>query len=62
MTKFIISEIYFLQDGCFSSDSDAFLFGARTVYRDIYLGQWPSSLLDSIYVIRFMGSVHMKFI
>lgn len=27
-----------LCDGCFSSDSDAFLFGARTVYRDICLG------------------------
>ncbi|KAJ8536760.1 hypothetical protein K7X08_035161 [Anisodus acutangulus] len=25
-------------DGCFTSDSDAFLFGARTVYRDICLG------------------------
>ncbi|CAI0403402.1 unnamed protein product [Linum tenue] len=25
-------------DGCFSSDSDIFLFGARTVYRDISLG------------------------
>ncbi|KAK8656031.1 hypothetical protein V6N13_108590 [Hibiscus sabdariffa] len=28
-----------LCDGCFSSDSDIFLFGARTVYRDIYLGE-----------------------
>lgn len=28
----------FLCDGCFTSDSDAFLFGARTVYRDICLG------------------------
>ncbi|TKY45159.1 Flap endonuclease GEN 2 [Spatholobus suberectus] len=27
-----------LCDGCFSSDSDIFLFGARTVYRDICLG------------------------
>ncbi|XP_038890874.1 LOW QUALITY PROTEIN: single-strand DNA endonuclease 1 [Benincasa hispida] len=27
-----------LCDGCFTSDSDAFLFGARTVYRDICLG------------------------
>ncbi|XP_077241781.1 single-stranded DNA endonuclease family protein isoform X2 [Tasmannia lanceolata] len=27
-----------LCDGCFTSDSDVFLFGARTVYRDIYLG------------------------
>ncbi|KAF3674375.1 Flap endonuclease GEN-like 2 [Capsicum annuum] len=25
-------------DGCFTADSDAFLFGARTVYRDICLG------------------------
>ncbi|KAA3470879.1 flap endonuclease GEN-like 2 [Gossypium australe] len=28
-----------LCDGCFSSDSNIFLFGARTVYRDIYLGE-----------------------
>ncbi|XP_068639770.1 single-strand DNA endonuclease 1 [Aristolochia californica] len=28
-----------LCDGCFTSDSDVFLFGARTVYRDIYLGE-----------------------
>uniref|UniRef100_A0A6N2NDC5 DNA mismatch repair protein MSH3 n=1 Tax=Salix viminalis TaxID=40686 RepID=A0A6N2NDC5_SALVM len=28
-----------LCDGCFSSDSDVFLFGARTVYRDICLGE-----------------------
>ncbi|XP_011076188.1 flap endonuclease GEN-like 2 isoform X2 [Sesamum indicum] len=28
-----------LCDGCFTSDSDAFLFGARTVYRDICLGE-----------------------
>ncbi|MQM00063.1 hypothetical protein Taro_032792 [Colocasia esculenta] len=27
-----------LQDGCFTADSDVFLFGARTVYRDIFLG------------------------
>ncbi|KAL5064268.1 hypothetical protein RYX36_026005, partial [Vicia faba] len=27
-----------LCDGCFSSDSDIFLFGARTVYREICLG------------------------
>ncbi|KAF7813275.1 flap endonuclease GEN-like 2 isoform X1 [Senna tora] len=27
-----------LCDGCFSADSDIFLFGARTVYRDICLG------------------------
>ncbi|CAI8596410.1 unnamed protein product [Vicia faba] len=27
-----------LCDGCFSSDSDIFLFGARTVYREIFLG------------------------
>lgn len=26
-------------DGCFTADSDAFLFGARTVYRDICLGE-----------------------
>ncbi|KAG6478476.1 hypothetical protein ZIOFF_061919 [Zingiber officinale] len=29
----------YLCDGCFSSDSDIFLFGARTVYRDIFLGE-----------------------
>lgn len=28
----------YYQDGCFTSDSDIFLFGARTVYRDICLG------------------------
>ena len=28
-----------IQDGCFTSDSDVFLFGARTVYRDICLGE-----------------------
>ncbi|XP_011048698.1 PREDICTED: flap endonuclease GEN-like 2 isoform X3 [Populus euphratica] len=28
-----------LCDGCFSSDSDVFLFGGRTVYRDICLGE-----------------------
>ncbi|XP_010273127.1 PREDICTED: flap endonuclease GEN-like 2 [Nelumbo nucifera] len=28
-----------LCDGCFSTDSDIFLFGARTVYRDICLGE-----------------------
>ncbi|CAH1413848.1 unnamed protein product [Lactuca virosa] len=28
-----------LCDGCFSLDSDIFLFGARTVYRDICLGE-----------------------
>ncbi|XVF53625.1 hypothetical protein PTKIN_Ptkin05aG0113500 [Pterospermum kingtungense] len=28
-----------LCDGCFSSDSDIFLFGARTIYRDICLGE-----------------------
>ncbi|KAJ4773706.1 Flap endonuclease 1 [Rhynchospora pubera] len=32
-----------LCDGCFTSDSDVFLFGARTVYRDI--------ILDSGYVV-----------
>lgn len=31
---------YYCQDGCFSSDSDIFLFGAKTVYRDIHLGKW----------------------
>ena len=30
--------IIIIQDGCFTSDSDVFLFGARTVYRDICLG------------------------
>uniref|UniRef100_A0A1D1ZCF1 Flap endonuclease GEN-like 2 n=1 Tax=Anthurium amnicola TaxID=1678845 RepID=A0A1D1ZCF1_9ARAE len=28
-----------LCDGCFTADSDIFLFGARTVYRDIFLGE-----------------------
>ncbi|KAJ4843189.1 hypothetical protein Tsubulata_008106 [Turnera subulata] len=28
-----------LCDGCFTSDSDVFLFGAKTVYRDISLGE-----------------------
>ncbi|KAL4191675.1 hypothetical protein AMTRI_Chr07g31080 [Amborella trichopoda] len=28
-----------LCDGCFTADSDALLFGARTVYRDIHLGE-----------------------
>ena len=28
-----------IQDGCFTSDSDVFLLGARTVYRDICLGE-----------------------
>jgi flap endonuclease GEN len=28
-----------LCDGCFTSDSDAFLFGARTVYRDVFIGE-----------------------
>uniref|UniRef100_A0A5B7A2B2 Single-strand DNA endonuclease 1 n=1 Tax=Davidia involucrata TaxID=16924 RepID=A0A5B7A2B2_DAVIN len=28
-----------LCDGCFTSDSDVFLFGAKTVYRDICLGE-----------------------
>ncbi|KAF8380285.1 hypothetical protein HHK36_027767 [Tetracentron sinense] len=28
-----------LCDGCFTADSDVFLFGARTVYRDICLGE-----------------------
>ncbi|XP_075642742.1 single-strand DNA endonuclease 1-like [Castanea sativa] len=26
------------EDGCFTLDSDVFLFGARTVYRDVCLG------------------------
>jgi len=26
-------------EGCFTSDSDAFLFGARTVYRDVFIGE-----------------------
>ncbi|XP_062196413.1 single-strand DNA endonuclease 1-like [Phragmites australis] len=33
-----------LCDGCFTSDSDSFLFGARTVYRDVFIG-------DSGYII-----------
>lgn len=28
-----------LCEGCFTSDSDAFLFGARTVYRDVFIGE-----------------------
>ncbi|KAI0509987.1 hypothetical protein KFK09_010587 [Dendrobium nobile] len=28
-----------LCDGCFTSDSDIFLFGAKTVYREIFLGE-----------------------
>ncbi|KAL6659608.1 hypothetical protein ACP70R_003648 [Stipagrostis hirtigluma subsp. patula] len=28
-----------LCDGCFTSDSDSFLFGARTVYRDVFIGE-----------------------
>jgi len=27
-----------LCDGCFTSDSDSFLFGARTAYRDVFIG------------------------
>lgn len=34
------AEWYNCQDGCFSTDSDIFLFGARTVYRDIFLGEF----------------------
>lgn len=33
------------QDACFTSDSDAFLFGARTVYREICLGKTNLFLL-----------------
>ncbi|XP_039817392.1 single-strand DNA endonuclease 1-like isoform X2 [Panicum virgatum] len=28
-----------LCDGCFTSDSDSFLFGARTIYRDVFIGE-----------------------
>lgn len=28
-----------LCDGCFTSDSDSFLFGAKTVYRDVFIGE-----------------------
>ncbi|XP_065635186.1 single-strand DNA endonuclease 1 isoform X3 [Quercus suber] len=35
-----------LCDGCFTSDSDVFLFGARTVYRDICLGSKHDSQRD----------------
>ncbi|GMP24415.1 hypothetical protein CsSME_00001689 [Camellia sinensis var. sinensis] len=35
----MIKEAKLLGDGCFTSDSDIFLFGARTVYRDICLGE-----------------------
>ncbi|XP_044379524.1 single-strand DNA endonuclease 1 [Triticum aestivum] len=27
-----------LCEGCFTSDSDAFLFGSRTVYREVFIG------------------------
>ncbi|KAF3796220.1 Flap endonuclease GEN-like 2 [Nymphaea thermarum] len=41
-------------DGCFTADSDVFLFGARTVYRDIYLG-------DGGYVICYeMNEIESK--
>jgi hypothetical protein len=35
-----VSYVLFMlfQDGCFTSDSDSFLFGARTVYRDVFIG------------------------
>lgn len=36
---FIYLFLFFFQDGCFTSDSDAFLFGARTVYRDVFIGE-----------------------
>lgn len=43
-----------LCDGCFSSDSDIFLFGARTVYRDICLG-------DGGYVVSYeMADIESK--
>ncbi|XP_019464972.1 PREDICTED: flap endonuclease GEN-like 2 isoform X2 [Lupinus angustifolius] len=43
-----------LCDGCFSSDSDIFLFGARTVYRDICLG-------DGGYVVYYeMADIESK--
>ncbi|CAN6461784.1 unnamed protein product [Victoria cruziana] len=43
-----------LCDGCFTADSDVFLFGARTVYRDIYLG-------DGGYVICYeMADIESK--
>ncbi|WOL18947.1 flap endonuclease GEN-like 2 isoform X1 [Canna indica] len=43
-----------LCDGCFSADSDIFLFGARTVYRDIFLG-------DNGYVICYeMDDIEQK--
>ncbi|KAH9607484.1 hypothetical protein KSS87_019381, partial [Heliosperma pusillum] len=39
-----------LCDGCFTSDSDIFLFGAKTVYRDICLGGYlPLFSLTSSY-------------
>ncbi|KAJ3689295.1 hypothetical protein LUZ61_018459 [Rhynchospora tenuis] len=42
-----------LCDGCFTSDSDVFLFGARTVYRDI--------ILDSGYVVCYeMADIERK--
>ncbi|KAF3335271.1 flap endonuclease GEN-like 2 [Carex littledalei] len=43
-----------LCDGCFTSDSDIFLFGARTVYRDIILA-------DSGYVVCYeMADIERK--
>lgn len=36
----IYDEYHHFQDGCFTSDSDIFLFGARTVYREIILGEF----------------------
>ncbi|KAG7013227.1 Flap endonuclease GEN-like 2 [Cucurbita argyrosperma subsp. argyrosperma] len=40
-----------LCDGCFTSDSDVFLFGARTVYRDICLGECPRACEVSVELI-----------
>jgi flap endonuclease GEN len=34
----LLCAVYAVQDGCFTSDSDSFLFGARTVYRDVFIG------------------------
>lgn len=44
---------YRFQDGCFSSDSDIFLFGAKTVYRDIILGSFLNCNM------RFGSCIHL---
>ncbi|KAJ6294640.1 hypothetical protein OIU76_022679 [Salix suchowensis] len=44
-----------LCDGCFSSDSDVFLFGARTVYRDICLGEGHVVCYEMAEVERKLG-------